>query len=97
MTEQELKDLSKKFKYVVLEGLEEGNRFFTSFDGRDPAVLNSGEVVYKVILFANSVLAAQAVCRKGMSSEKCMSDYLFRTGRGLFSKDDCDRLALLLK
>lgn len=97
MIEQELKDVNGKYEFVVLEGLKEGNRFFTSFDGKDPTRLRSGEVAYKVILFTNSIEDAQVTCRKGKSEEEYLSDYLFRTGRGLFAKDVCDRLASLLK
>lgn len=45
-------------KYVILEGIEKGNRFF-SFNTDDPTKLYDGTVAYEVIGYANTVKEAQ--------------------------------------
>jgi hypothetical protein len=43
-------------KYVCLEGLKEGNRFFTTnTPGEDPTKLFDGTVAYKVLGYADTV------------------------------------------
>ena len=47
-------------KFVILEGLEECNWFFTSYEpGRDPTLSASGEKWYLVLGYADSVEEAQ--------------------------------------
>ena len=47
--------------FVVLKGIKEGNKFFTSHDGTDPTKLANGEVAYEVLGFANTVEEAQKI------------------------------------
>lgn len=53
----------KNAKYVLLEGLQLGNKFFSSISSNkteDSVVrLNSGEIAYKIIGYANTVKDAQ--------------------------------------
>lgn len=50
-----------KKKYVVLEGLKAGNRFFTINTGDDPTKLVDGTVAYKVIDYAATSKEAQSI------------------------------------
>lgn len=50
--------MSKKF--VLLEGLEYHNRFFSDSSSEDPTKLENGKVVYRIIGYADSVEDAQA-------------------------------------
>jgi len=47
------------YKFVILEGLKQGNRFFTSNGKEDPQVIYDGTLGYKIIGFANTVREAQ--------------------------------------
>lgn len=48
--------------FVVLEGVEHGNRFFTSNRrGEDPTKSATGETWYRVIGYASSVTDAQQI------------------------------------
>lgn len=88
-------------KYVVLEGIQEGNKFYTGYtEGRDHTKLNDGTVAYKVLGFADTDAEAQKILGYGIDPEydrKVLSEYLFKTGMGHFSKEECDRLANILK
>lgn len=47
-------------KFVLLEGLEAGNRFFTGFrPGDEPTKLYDGTVAYRVLDYADSIAEAQ--------------------------------------
>ena len=47
-------------KYVILEGLEYGNQFFsTNVEGQDPTLSAEGEVWYKILGYANTIRDAQ--------------------------------------
>lgn len=46
-------------KFVLLQGLKCGNRFFTSYDGTDPTRSEDGTKIYNVIGYADSVQEAQ--------------------------------------
>jgi hypothetical protein len=47
-------------KYVILKGIEEGNRFFTTnTPGYDHTKLVDGTVAYHIIGYANTVAEAQ--------------------------------------
>lgn len=87
--------------FVVLEGIEEGNKFYTGYtEGHDHTKLNNGKVAYKVLGFADTDEEAQKILGYGIDPEhdrKVLSDYLFKTGRGLFSKEECDRLSNVFK
>lgn len=48
-----------KPKYVILEGLEHGNKFFSLNTEEDPTLSAKGEVWYKVIGYAETVAEAQ--------------------------------------
>ena len=49
-------------KYVCLEGIKYGNRFFTSYDGNnDPAKLKDGTVAYTVLGFADTDIDARKI------------------------------------
>lgn len=86
-------------KLVVLEGLKEGNRFYSNYtEGNDPTKLSNGTVAYKLFGFANTDEEARAIIRRGnpKSEVEIMSDYLFKIGRGLFTKKSCDDLSQIL-
>jgi hypothetical protein len=87
-------------EYVILEGIKEGNRFYTSHtEGTDETKLANGKVAYKIIGYANTDEEAQRMCGHGISKYRdcvTMAAYLFKTGRGEFSREDCARLAVLL-
>lgn len=52
--------MSSQAKYIILRGIDAGNRFFTTnTPGRDQTRLASGEVAYEVLGFANSIREAQ--------------------------------------
>ncbi len=48
-------------KFVVLQGIEHGNRFFTDYHGNaeDVVRLTDGTIAYKILGFANTVEEAQ--------------------------------------
>ncbi len=47
-------------KYVILEGIEHGNRFFSTYtEGEDPTKSAEGETWYKILGYADSVGEAQ--------------------------------------
>lgn len=47
-------------KYVILEGLAEGNRFFTDVrEDADQTKLQDGTIAYKVLAYAETIEAAQ--------------------------------------
>jgi hypothetical protein len=46
-------------KYVILEGIEAHNRFFTQYDGSDQTKLVDGTMAYRVLGYADSVEEAQ--------------------------------------
>lgn len=49
-----------KEKYVLLEGIEHGNRFFSLYtEGEDPTLSANGEVWYVILGYAGSVEEAQ--------------------------------------
>ena len=54
-------DIQKRSaKFVLLKGLEQGNRFFSSYsEDEDPTKLLDGTVAYAIIGWANSVEEAQ--------------------------------------
>lgn len=88
-------------QFIVLEGLREGNRFYTSNSGKpesEVVKLNDGTVAYKILGFADTGDEAREIIRSGRheSNAEMVADYLFRTGRGLFSKDYCDRMGKIL-
>lgn len=52
--------MTEKPKYVLLEGIELGNLFFSDFvEGEDPTLLANGEVGYTILGYANSIPEAQ--------------------------------------
>lgn len=86
-------------EFVVLEGLKEGNRFYSPYtEGDDPTRLYDGTIAYKLLGFANTDEEARAIIRRGnpKSEIEIMSDYLFKIGRGLFTKKSCDDLSQIL-
>jgi len=53
---------AKGMKFVILQGLEEGNRFFTeNVEGQDPTKGGNGETWYRVVGYADSVEEAQTI------------------------------------
>ena len=49
-------------QYVCLEGLKEGNKFFTTnHEGEDPTVLQDGTVAYKILGYADTVDEAHKI------------------------------------
>jgi hypothetical protein len=88
-------------KYVVLEGLEHGNQFFTGHtEGKDPTKLFDGTVAYKVLGYTDTVEEAQRILGFGVSKEldrTKLATYLFESGQGQFSTKECVDLAVLLK
>lgn len=49
-----------KKKYVLLRGIEEGNRFFTTNDpSRDMTKLADGKVAYTILGYAGTIAEAQ--------------------------------------
>jgi hypothetical protein len=87
-------------KYVALEGIKEGNKFYTAYtEGEDPTRLYDGTVAYKVLGFADTDTESQKLLGYGIDPEhdrEVLASYLFRTGRGFFSKEACDQLSHLL-
>lgn len=87
--------------FVCLEGLKEGNQFYTSYSlGDEPGKLGNGEVAYKVLGYADSSEEALGVLGYGKSVEedrKRIADYLYKTGMGMFDRGTCERFAELLK
>ena len=53
-------------EFVVLEGLKEGNRFYSPYtEGDDPTRLYDGTIAYKLLGFANTDEEARAIIRRG--------------------------------
>ena len=48
-----------KPQYVILEGLEHGNRFFSLNSEKDPTLSETGEVWYRIIGYADTIAEAQ--------------------------------------
>lgn len=49
-------------KYVLLQGLSAGNKFFTGFtEGKDPTLLADGTKAYLVLGYSNSICGAQTM------------------------------------
>ncbi len=47
-------------KFVLLEGIEQGNRFFSPYErGKDPTKLEDGTVAYIVLGYADTIAEAQ--------------------------------------
>ncbi len=47
-------------KFVILQGIAEGNRFFTDFvEGHDYTRLEDGTVAYRIIGYAETIAEAQ--------------------------------------
>jgi len=94
-----LKALAKKYSLVVLQGLKEGNKFYSLFSGDDPTIIHDGTIAYKILLFTNSDKEAQMACGHGISLEQDytnVSSYLLKTSRGAFTKAECDQLATVI-
>lgn len=87
-------------KYVALEGLANGNRFYTGYDpDKDPTKLHTGKVAYKVLGFADTDEEAQRLVGWGLSVESdraFMANYLYESGHGFFSRESCAELACML-
>jgi hypothetical protein len=84
---------------VVLEGLKEGNRFFSiNIEGKDPIKLSDGTIAYRVLGYADTDEEALEILRRGdsRSEKEIISEYLLKTGRGIFSKTECDNLSEML-
>ena len=47
-------------KYVILEGIEYGNKFFSPYtEGEDPTLSTKGERWYKILRYAETIRDAQ--------------------------------------
>lgn len=60
-----------KYKYVCLEGIEHGNRFYSLHtEGTDPTRSASGEIWYRILGYANTDEEAQRIIypRPGMAA-----------------------------
>ena len=91
--------LANRKSLVALEGIEHGNKFFTSNDDRDPTKLHDGTIAYKILGYADTVEEAQHLCGIGLNREddiKMIADYLFTSGRELLTREDCDKFAKML-
>ena len=53
------KEPTASTRFVILRGLVNNNRFFTSYSGEDPTKLADGTVGYEVIGYASTVEEAQ--------------------------------------
>jgi hypothetical protein len=52
--------MNNRSKYVILEGIDAGNRFFTAnTQGKDQTRLADGTVAYTVLGYANTIREAQ--------------------------------------
>ncbi len=67
-------------KYVILEAIGIGSRFFSPHDGSDPTKLSDGSVAYKVLGYANCVHDAQ-VTLYGECFSHCKYPHLFKDCR----------------
>ena len=93
-------------KLVAVEGIKEGNKFFSTMEeGEDPTKLADGTVAYKVLGIYDDtdegVRAAQRACGHGISREqdiKIMSDYLCKMPiKELdITEEHCTELATLI-
>jgi hypothetical protein len=46
--------MDPKKKFVILEGIKEGNRFYTTNTSKDPTRGNTGEVWYKILGYVDT-------------------------------------------
>ena len=93
-------------KLVALEGVKEGNKFFTcAEENEDHTKLSNGEVAYNVLgIFDNTddgTILAQRACGIGVNREQDiqrLSDYLSKISFNLpgLDKDYCEDLAIML-
>lgn len=73
--------------YVVLKGIREGNKFFTSFNGDDPTRLATGEVAYEVLGYANTVEEAQKILHPTkLDRDLAIAEHLKKTFDHMASK-----------
>lgn len=63
-------------KFVILEGIKEGNRFYTQTDGNDPTKLADGTTAYRAIDYAETDEEAQA--KLGYRVTNAYRDRLFQ-------------------
>jgi hypothetical protein len=60
-TTSSVESTAKTGKFVCIEGIKHGNRFYTSNSDSDPTKLSNGETAYKVLGFANTSEEAQRI------------------------------------
>jgi hypothetical protein len=91
---------NSEYKFVVLEGLEHGNQFFTT-NSEHPEITHDGKVSYKILGRTNTVEEAQFILYGDETDElrqKRMKDYLMKTvppGLGI-DEDALERMSKLL-
>lgn len=68
-------------KFVVLEGIEHGNRFYsTNVPGEDPTKSAKGETWYHVLGYADTAEEAQAILFPNPGdADKALHDYMVKT------------------
>lgn len=86
-------------KFVCLEGLQHGNRFYT-MNHPEPTKLANGEVVYKIIGYADSEKEALTILYGETHNlfenrKKMFRDYIAKFSKHL-SEEDIDKMAVLL-
>jgi hypothetical protein len=69
---------NKDKEYVVLEGLKQGNRFYSMNDGTDPRFSAEGELWYKILGFVDTSDEAITIIEGGdpLYSTKKFLEYL---------------------
>ena len=69
-----------------------------NIEGKDPIKLSDGTIAYRVLGYADTDEEALEILRRGdsRSEKEIISEYLLKTGRGIFSKTECDNLSEML-
>lgn len=86
----------KNKKYVVLEGLEHGNRFYTT-NHENPTKSAKGEIWYKIIGYADSSEEAQSILYPNEGDfETTLRDHIIEMGIHC-NTEDIDQIVNLCK
>ena len=57
--ETTLESISQKPKYILLEGIENRNRFYCLNTEDDPTIINTGKIVFRILGYAETSDEAQ--------------------------------------
>jgi hypothetical protein len=78
-------------EFVVLEGIKEGNRFYSTHDpDRDETKLLNGEVAYKILGYANTTEEAHKILGYTDPLKKSLVGYTMKLATGVYKCAWCE-------